>query len=91
MKISLLALLAAHLFPPDSIRAASLEEAAKPEGEVVLYSSLNNEQIVILVAASKKSFRSSSHRSTAAPASGCCIGRDRRGLLIGSHTVNNAG
>ncbi|HEX5608377.1 MAG TPA: extracellular solute-binding protein [Candidatus Binatia bacterium] len=34
--------------------AASLEDAAKNEGEVVLYSSLNNEQIVTLVEAFKK-------------------------------------
>jgi iron(III) transport system substrate-binding protein len=37
-------------------RAATLEESAKPEGEVVLYSSLNNEQIVTLVDAFKKKY-----------------------------------
>ena len=44
------------LFP--SARAATLDEAAKPEGEVVLYSSLNNEQIVTLVDAFKKRYPS---------------------------------
>ena len=34
-------------------RAATLEDSAKTEGEVVLYSSLNNEQIVTLVDAFK--------------------------------------
>jgi iron(III) transport system substrate-binding protein len=36
--------------------AASLEDAAKAEGEVVFYSSLNNEQIVTLIEAFKKKF-----------------------------------
>ena len=36
--------------------AATLEDAAKTEGEVVLYSSLNNEQIVTLVDAFKKKY-----------------------------------
>jgi iron(III) transport system substrate-binding protein len=36
--------------------AATLEESAKAEGEVVLYSSLNNEQIVTLVEAFKKRY-----------------------------------
>src|SRR2546428_1731142 len=36
--------------------AATIEEAAKTEGEVVLYSSLNNEQIVTLVDAFRKKF-----------------------------------
>jgi len=36
--------------------AASLEDGAKTEGEVVLYSSLNNEQIVTLVEAFKKKY-----------------------------------
>ena len=36
--------------------AASLEDAAKAEGEVVLYSSLNNEQIVTLIEAFKKKY-----------------------------------
>jgi len=38
--------------------AATLEESAKAEGEVVLYSSLNNEQIVTLVDAFKKKYPS---------------------------------
>ncbi len=37
-------------------RAASIEDSAKTEGEVVLYSSLNNEQIVTLVDALKKKY-----------------------------------
>src|SRR4029450_5718599 len=37
-------------------KAATLEESAKIEGEVVLYSSLNNEQIVTLVDAFKKKY-----------------------------------
>jgi iron(III) transport system substrate-binding protein len=37
-------------------RAATLEDSTKTEGEVVLYSSLNNEQIVTLVDAFKKKF-----------------------------------
>ncbi|HEY1232170.1 MAG TPA: extracellular solute-binding protein [Candidatus Binatia bacterium] len=36
--------------------AASLEDAARAEGEVVFYSSLNNEQIVTLIEAFKKKF-----------------------------------
>jgi iron(III) transport system substrate-binding protein len=36
--------------------AATIEESAKTEGEVVLYSSLNNEQIVTLVEAFKKKY-----------------------------------
>lgn len=39
-----------------SATAASLEDSAKAEGEVILYSSLNNEQIVTLVDAFKKKF-----------------------------------
>src|SRR4026209_482749 len=42
------------LFPP--AHAATLEEGARAEGEVVLYSSLNNEQIVTLVDAFKKKY-----------------------------------
>jgi iron(III) transport system substrate-binding protein len=38
------------------VRAATFEESAKAEGEVVLYSSLNNEQIVTLVDAFKKKY-----------------------------------
>ena len=41
---------------PGGLKAATLEEAAKAEGEVVLYSSLNNEQIVTLVDAFKKKY-----------------------------------
>ena len=37
-------------------RAAALEDSTKTEGEVVLYSSLNNEQIVTLVDAFKKKY-----------------------------------
>ena len=37
-------------------RAATLDDAAKAEGEVVLYSSLNNEQIVTLIDAFKKKY-----------------------------------
>ena len=37
-------------------KAATLEESGKAEGEVVLYSSLNNEQIVTLVDALKKKY-----------------------------------
>ena len=36
--------------------AATIEDSAKAEGEVVLYSSLNNEQIVTLVDAFKKKY-----------------------------------
>jgi len=39
-----------------SAPAASLEDAAKNESEVVLYSSLNNEQIVTLIEAFKKKY-----------------------------------
>jgi iron(III) transport system substrate-binding protein len=39
-----------------SAHAATLDEAARGEGEVVLYSSLNNEQIVTLVDAFKKKY-----------------------------------
>jgi len=42
------------LFPP--VRAATLDETARGEGEVVLYSSLNNEQIVTLVDTFKKKY-----------------------------------
>ena len=42
------------VLPVATARAATLEDAAKTEGEVVLYSSLNNEQIVTLVDAFKK-------------------------------------
>lgn len=48
--------LAAFFLPVSSPPAATLEESAKAEGEVVLYSSLNNEQIVTLVDAFKKKY-----------------------------------
>src|SRR5438105_7743420 len=48
-------------------QAATVEDAAKSEGEVVLYSSLNNEQIVTLVDEFKKKYplikRSEEHTS----------------------------
>ena len=44
------------VLPVATARAATLEDAAKTEGEVVLYSSLNNEQIVTLVDAFKKKY-----------------------------------
>ena len=44
------------VFFPSVLTAATLEDSAKTEGEVVLYSSLNNEQIVTLVDAFKKRF-----------------------------------
>ena len=50
-----------------SAHAATLEESARGEGEVVLYSSLNNEQIVTLVDAFKKKYpaiRPSFYRGT---------------------------
>ena len=40
----------------ESASAAAIEDSAKTEGEVVLYSSLNNEQIVTLVDAFKKKY-----------------------------------
>jgi iron(III) transport system substrate-binding protein len=67
MMISVIALLVALLLRLVSTHAATLEEAAKPEGEVVLYSSLNNEQIVTLVDAFKKKYpfiKSSFYRGT---------------------------
>jgi iron(III) transport system substrate-binding protein len=48
-------------------RAATLEDAARAEAEVVLYSSLNNEQIVTLVDAFKKKYpliKASFYRAT---------------------------
>lgn len=39
-------------------QAAAIDDSAKPEGEVVLYSSLNNEQIVTLIEGFKKKFPS---------------------------------
>jgi len=43
-------------FVPDVASAASIEDPTKAESEVVLYSSLNNEQIVTLVDAFKKKY-----------------------------------
>jgi iron(III) transport system substrate-binding protein len=48
--------LTAWLLLTSALKAATLEESAKIEGEVVLYSSLNNEQIVTLVDAFKKKY-----------------------------------
>ncbi|HVO93163.1 MAG TPA: extracellular solute-binding protein [Terriglobales bacterium] len=44
------------VFFTTTARAAPLEEGARSEGEVVLYSSLNNEQIVTLVDAFRKKY-----------------------------------
>src|SRR5688572_17241052 len=41
---------------PTVLNAATLDNSAKAEGEVVLYSSLNNEQIVTLVEAFRKKY-----------------------------------
>jgi iron(III) transport system substrate-binding protein len=54
--ISTFFLLSLWLLPARSLRATTIEEAAKAEGEVVLYSSLNNEQIVTLVDGFKKRY-----------------------------------
>jgi iron(III) transport system substrate-binding protein len=54
--LRLFALLILLLLSAASATAASLEDSAKTEGEVVLYSSLNNEQIVTLVDAFKKKY-----------------------------------
>ena len=52
----LVTVLAACTLSRSASKAATLEETAKAEGEVVLYSSLNNEQIVTLVDAFKKKY-----------------------------------
>ena len=52
----LLALVVILVLSTTHARAASLEDGATTEGEVVLYSSLNNEQIVTLVDAFKKRY-----------------------------------
>ena len=49
-----LSVLAAWFLFTSVTKAATLEESARLEGEVVLYSSLNNVQIVTLVDAFKK-------------------------------------
>ena len=51
-----LSVLAAWFLFTSVTKAATLEESARLEGEVVLYSSLNNEQIVTLVDAFKKKY-----------------------------------
>ena len=53
---SLLALVVILVLSMTHARAASLEDGAKTAGEVVLYSSLNNEQIVTLVDAFRKRY-----------------------------------
>src|SRR5499426_4739076 len=54
--IILFSVLAACILSTSIPKAATLEESAKIEGEVVLYSSLNNEQIVTLIDAFKKKY-----------------------------------
>jgi hypothetical protein len=66
MMIQALALQAALLLLLGSPQAATLAETANSEGDVVLYSSLNNEQIVTLVEAFRKNIRALRPRSTAA-------------------------
>ena len=51
-----LSALAVAFVQKTTARAATLEDSAKVEGEVVLYSSLNNEQIVTLVDAFKRKY-----------------------------------
>jgi iron(III) transport system substrate-binding protein len=52
------ALLILSVLSSNILQAATLEDSAKTEGEVVLYSSLNNEQIVTLVEAFRKKYPS---------------------------------
>jgi iron(III) transport system substrate-binding protein len=54
--LSTLSFFLAALLPHTLPAATTVEEGAKAEGEVVLYSSLNNEQIVTLVDAFKKKY-----------------------------------
>jgi iron(III) transport system substrate-binding protein len=54
--MQLFVLFATLVLSAATARAATLEDSAKTEGEVVLYSSLNNEQIVTLVDAFKKKY-----------------------------------
>jgi iron(III) transport system substrate-binding protein len=54
--LSTLCFFLAALLPHPLPAATTVEEGAKAEGEVVLYSSLNNEQIVTLVDAFKKKY-----------------------------------
>src|SRR5262247_2591894 len=56
--VLLFSVLAACILSTSIPKAATLEDSAKAEGEVVLYSSLNNEQIVTLVDAFKKKYPS---------------------------------
>jgi len=56
MKRLLLVLFVPWVLFRATANAAALEESAKAEGELVLYSSLNNEQIVTLVDAFKKKY-----------------------------------
>ena len=55
--IFLIGLLLTFFHRESLVRAATFEDSAKAEGEVVLYSSLNNEQIVTLVDAFKKKYK----------------------------------
>jgi hypothetical protein len=68
--------------------AASLEDGAKTEGEVVLYSSLNSEQIVTLIDAFKKNILSSSPPSIAAQASASCSAPRRKPKQDGSPSTS---
>jgi iron(III) transport system substrate-binding protein len=54
--VLLFSVLAACILSTSISKAATLEEPTRAEGEVVLYSSLNNEQIVTLVDAFKKKY-----------------------------------
>jgi iron(III) transport system substrate-binding protein len=54
--MQLLVLFVLVVLSATTARAATLEDSTKTEGEVVLYSSLNNEQIVTLVDAFKKKY-----------------------------------
>ena len=54
--VLLFSVLAACILSTSIPKAATLEESTRAEGEVVLYSSLNNEQIVTLVDAFKKKY-----------------------------------
>jgi iron(III) transport system substrate-binding protein len=59
--------LAVYLLSWSAAEAVTLEESARAEGEVVLYSSLNNEQIVTLIDAFKKKYpfiKASFYRAT---------------------------
>ena len=67
MKRHLLIFFILFAFSSNFSIAATIEDSAKTEGEVILYSSLNNEQIVTLVDAFKKKYpniRPSFYRGT---------------------------